>query len=52
MQIGRRDPYLTTHPLTPERINAFEQAAARSPYANTPDTPQNSSTCTIAWWPS
>jgi predicted Zn-dependent protease len=38
--IGRRDPYLTTHPLTPERIEAFEQAAARSPYTNTPDTPQ------------
>ena len=41
LQINRRDPYLTTHPLTPERIGAFEQAAARSPYLNTPDTPQN-----------
>jgi predicted Zn-dependent protease len=41
MQISRRDPYLSTHPLTPERIRAFEEAAARSPYANTPDTPQN-----------
>jgi predicted Zn-dependent protease len=41
MQINRRDPYLTTHPLTPERIRAFEEAAARSPYLNTPDTPQN-----------
>ncbi|MBM3650172.1 MAG: tetratricopeptide repeat protein, partial [Alphaproteobacteria bacterium] len=40
LQINRRDPYLTTHPLTPERIRAFEEAAARSPYANTPDTPQ------------
>jgi predicted Zn-dependent protease len=40
LQIGRRDPYLTTHPLTPERIEAFEQAAARSPYTNTPDSPQ------------
>ena len=38
--VGRRDPYLTTHPLTPERIEAFEQAAARSPYTNTPETPQ------------
>jgi len=40
IQINRRDPYLTTHPLTPERITAFEEAVARSPYANTPDTPQ------------
>ncbi len=39
MLIGRRDPYLTTHPLTPERISIFEEALARSPYANTPDTP-------------
>ena len=41
MQMVRRDPYLTTHPLTPERIGAFEQAAANSPYVNTPDTPAN-----------
>lgn len=41
MQMYRRDPYLTTHPLTPERISAFEQAASRSPYVNTPDTQQN-----------
>lgn len=40
LAINRRDPYLTTHPLTPERISAFEQAAANSPYVNTPDTPQ------------
>ena len=40
LAIGRRDPYLSTHPLTPERIEAFEQAAARSPYTNTPDSPQ------------
>jgi predicted Zn-dependent protease len=40
MMIGQRNPYLTTHPLTPERINAFEEAAARSPYANTPDSPR------------
>ncbi len=40
LAITRRDPYLTTHPLTPERISAFEQAAANSPYTNTPDTPQ------------
>ncbi|MFO1158289.1 MAG: M48 family metalloprotease [Reyranellaceae bacterium] len=40
LQINRRDPYLTTHPLTPERITTFEEAAARSPYTNTPDTAQ------------
>jgi predicted Zn-dependent protease len=40
LAINRRDPYLTTHPLTPERISAFEQAADRSPYKDTPDTPQ------------
>jgi predicted Zn-dependent protease len=41
LAISRQDPYLTTHPLTPERIEAFEQAAARSPYTNVPDSPQN-----------
>lgn len=40
LAIGRRNPYLSTHPLTPDRIEAFEQAAARSPYTNTPDPPQ------------
>ena len=40
MLIGRRDPYLSTHPLTPDRIAIFEEAAARSPYTNTPDSPQ------------
>jgi len=40
MLIGRRDPYLTTHPLTPDRIATFEEAVRTSPYANTPDTPQ------------
>jgi predicted Zn-dependent protease len=38
--VGRRDPYLTTHPLTPDRIAAYEQAAARSPYTNAPESPQ------------
>jgi predicted Zn-dependent protease len=41
LAISQRDPYLTTHPLTPERISAFEQAAARSPYMNAQDTQQN-----------
>jgi predicted Zn-dependent protease len=40
MAIGRRDPYLSTHPLTPDRIASFERAAARSPYTNVPDSPQ------------
>jgi predicted Zn-dependent protease len=40
LAISQRDPYLSTHPLTPDRIAAFEEAAARSPYANKPDTPQ------------
>jgi predicted Zn-dependent protease len=40
MMIGRRDLYLSTHPLTPERIAAFEAAAARSPYTNVPESPQ------------
>lgn len=40
LAIAQRDPYLSTHPLTPDRISAFEEAAARSPYVNTPDTPQ------------
>jgi predicted Zn-dependent protease len=41
LAINQRDPYLSTHPLTPDRITAFEEAAARSPYANTPDSPQS-----------
>jgi predicted Zn-dependent protease len=38
--MGRRDPYLSTHPLTPDRIAFFEEAAARSPYTNAPESPQ------------
>jgi len=41
MAISQRDPYLTTHPLTPERIRAFEDAASRSPYLDAQDTQQN-----------
>jgi len=41
LTIGRPvTPYLTTHPLTPDRIATFEDAVAHSPYANTPDPPQ------------
>jgi predicted Zn-dependent protease len=42
LTIGRPvTPYLTTHPLTPDRIATFADAVARSPYANVPDTPRN-----------
>ena len=41
LAIGRRDPYLSTHPLTPERIETFEQAAARSQWTNAPESPRN-----------
>jgi predicted Zn-dependent protease len=40
VQVGRRDAYLTTHPLTPDRISTFELAAGRSPYVDTPDSPR------------
>lgn len=40
IQIAQRDPYLTTHPLTPDRIRAFEEAASHSPYLDKQDTPQ------------
>ena len=40
MAISQRDPYLSTHPLTPDRIAAFEEAAAHSPYINKPDSPE------------
>jgi len=41
LSVGRPiNPYLTSHPLTPDRIAAFEDAVAHSPYANAPDPPQ------------
>jgi predicted Zn-dependent protease len=41
LSVGRPiNPYLTSHPLTPDRIATFEDAVAHSPYANTPDPPQ------------
>ena len=40
LSLGRPSPYLITHPLTPDRIATFDDAVARSPYANTPDSPQ------------
>ena len=52
MTIGRRDPYLSTHPLTPDRIASFEEAAARSQYTNAPEFAAIPRACTIASWPS
>jgi predicted Zn-dependent protease len=40
MNMNTPSPYLRTHPLTQERIAAYEEAVARSPYANTPDSPR------------
>jgi predicted Zn-dependent protease len=40
MQIAQRDPYLNTHPLTPDRIATFDDAVAHSPYANKEDSPE------------
>jgi predicted Zn-dependent protease len=38
LALNQRDPYLSTHPLTPDRVAAFEEAAARSPYVNKQDS--------------
>jgi len=35
-----QDPYLRTHPLTRNRIDASEAAVARSPYADQTDSPE------------
>ncbi len=34
-----RDPYLLTHPLTRERIDALQAHVDRSPFSNVPDSP-------------
>ncbi|NQV44645.1 MAG: M48 family metallopeptidase [Rhodospirillales bacterium] len=36
MSISRQDPYLSTHPLSRERIEVIEQHLAKSTYTNTP----------------
>jgi predicted Zn-dependent protease len=36
----RRDPYLTDHPLTEERVNYLREHVAQSPYSNTKDPPE------------
>jgi predicted Zn-dependent protease len=40
LTIGFKMPYLRSHPLTSDRIATFDEAAARSPYANAPDSPR------------
>ena len=35
-----QDPYLRTHPLTPERLSYLEQAVQESPYADMPPPPE------------
>jgi predicted Zn-dependent protease len=36
----RRDPYLTDHPLTDERVNYLREHVAQSSYSNTKDPPE------------
>jgi predicted Zn-dependent protease len=38
--IGQQDPYLRTHPLTQERIDAVLSHISRSPYSDVPDRPE------------
>jgi predicted Zn-dependent protease len=37
---GRQDPYLRTHPLTQDRIEALQAFVAQSPYSNVPEKPE------------
>ena len=36
-----QDPYVRSHPLTPERVAHIEEIAKASPYYDTPDTPEH-----------
>jgi predicted Zn-dependent protease len=38
--VKNQDPYVTDHPLTPERIAHLQDVAQASPYYDTPDTPK------------
>ena len=38
--IGQQDPYLRTHPLTQERIDAVSNHIAHSPYSDVPERPE------------
>ena len=39
LAVGRQDPYMRTHPLTPERMAAVQAHLAKSPYTNKPLPP-------------
>ncbi|MFC3677686.1 M48 family metalloprotease [Ferrovibrio xuzhouensis] len=39
--VGRQDPYMRTHPLTPDRVAALESRLQRSPYKDAKDSPEN-----------
>lgn len=41
LAIGRQDPYLRTHPLTQDRIEALQAHVRKSRYAQAQDTPAN-----------
>lgn len=38
--IGQQDPYLRTHPLTQDRIDAVTEHIQHSPYSDVPDRPE------------
>ncbi len=40
LSAARRDPYLTDHPLTEERVNYVREHVAKSPYSNVKDPPE------------
>jgi len=40
LSAARRDPYLTDHPLTDERVNYVREHVAKSPYSNVKDPPE------------
>jgi predicted Zn-dependent protease len=40
LSAARRDPYLTDHPLTEQRVNYVREHVAQSPYSNTKDPPE------------
>ena len=52
MQINQRDPYLTTHPLTPERISGVRGGGGALALRQHAGHAADTSTCTIAWSPS
>lgn len=41
LAIERQDPYVRTHPMTPDRVAALESRAQRSSFRNAKDNPEN-----------